>query len=333
MMDYNKYLWKSCVLLFLLVISSCTGFSQNKDANKKLTFNTIGLYNEQLIRNIFLGNFLDIPFNRDAQTFSTLFNAYITAYSESNHCRNSLPADRIELTSQECDEWITYTNGWGVVVDKECTHWKSVKTGVFVSREMFAVKNELDKLQAVDFFGKVFTILTQKDPIGLAANLVNEVMSMKQDMVVLFGINDCGSLGLKRFEENLRLFALNKQPIVMGGGVTQKDRVAILSKDQDFVRLIDNLIYFQSLSWAVFKYESGYVSNVKTTLRDSNGLPAEMTADYVYKGWSGRSYGTVRVTFTDGLPECLYFFDKPTICRTADRKTVANYANGVYQKR
>lgn len=122
-----------------------------------------------------------------------------------------------------------------------------------------------------------------------------------------------------------------KQPIVWGGGSTPKSNLEILSKDQNLEKLVDDLIYQQSTTWVLNKYERSSASNVSITSRDSNGLPSEIQAAYLYQGWLGRSNGTVRITFVDGLPECLYFFDFPNICRTADRKIVASYAGGSYQ--
>ena len=52
-----------------------------------------------------------------------------------------------------------------------------------------------------------------------------------------------------------------------------------------------------------------------------------------FHGFGGRSTGTVRITFNNnGFPDCLYFIDFQTTCRTADRRIVTEYANRSYEK-
>ncbi len=76
------------------------------------------------------------------------------------------------------------------------------------------------------------------------------------------------------------------------------------------------------------KYYRGTVSNISLELLDNKAQ--EVMAAYRYYGFSGDSSGSVRITFNDGVPECLYFFDAPRSCKAADRKIKAKYANGDY---
>lgn len=238
----------------------------------------------------------------------------------------------MQLTYRKCVDWDVFYNYVGVETRRECTRWinEPIK-GSFASPEMHYAKSEIEKMQSVDAIRLMLKMMTQANPVGGVMSLAQEVATTKQDMASLFAKNDCNSLGLKRFEENLRLFALNKQPIVWGSGSTGKSTLETLSKSQNLEKLIEDLIYQQATSWAINRYVRGSASNVSISSLDKDGFPAEMQAAYLFQGWLGRSNGSVRITFTDGLPECLYFFDFPNICRTADRRIVANYANGAYQ--
>ncbi|GJG89053.1 hypothetical protein tb265_42340 [Gemmatimonadetes bacterium T265] len=74
------------------------------------------------------------------------------------------------------------------------------------------------------------------------------------------------------------------------------------------------------------------MSQVEVTARDASGRPAKLSGSYLFEGLNGRSRGSVDVVFSDGVPECLYYFDRPGVCRTANRRVAAAYVAGQYQR-
>jgi hypothetical protein len=57
-----------------------------------------------------------------------------------------------------------------------------------------------------------------------------------------------------------------------------------------------------------------------------------LQANYSYKGFGGNSKAWVVITFTNGLPDCIYFSDFPKNCKTPSSSIVASYAQGNYRK-
>lgn len=166
-------------------------------------------------------------------------------------------------------------------------------------------------------------------------NMINMAQAAANDMNALVQMNDCSSLGLKRFEENLRLFALNQRPVQLEG----KTSPPLMSvpgtalSEQDYADLIEELVADQARTWAVNRFVSGSVTNVSVPSRDPAGLPSRMAAEYAYDGFNGRSRGTMSVHFIDGVPDCMYFSDAPAACRTPSRKIIASYTAGVRARR
>ena len=60
--------------------------------------------------------------------------------------------------------------------------------------------------------------------------------------------------------------------------------------------------------------------------------PRMIRAKYLFNSpvKSGRTQGSVTVTFTDGMPTCIYFSDAPSACQTPNRRIVAKYSSGGY---
>lgn len=292
-------------------------------------FSVKGLTNEKLLTSLYRGEFLDIPFDRDNVGFVTLFEAYMNFYAR--RCSAYLPPNKVEMTRRECATERETRNGFGTVVDRYCVEWVTVRTGLYADPEMYEAKLILARLKAADSLRDVFALLGQKDPVGGMLKMAGNAQAAISDMDALFQMNACASPGLKRFQENLRLFALNKQ---LGGRATTSAVVTpppgTPFKDQNYTKLAEDLIFEQSKTWMMNQFVSGSVG-VRVSSRDDKGRPSEIMAGYVYNGYNGRSRGSVTLTFTDGLPECMYFFDFPTTCRTPNRRIVAAYANGDYK--
>jgi hypothetical protein len=304
--------------------------------NARLTptsFSARGLRNDALMTRIFRGEFADIDLERDDMRFSVLYNAYLQTYAR--QCPAHLPSDRIEMTRQVCTQWMVTTRG-GVETNRSCTGWQTVRTGLYADPEMYQAKRELDLLQASDALRSAIGMLSANDPLLSALNLVGDVTTIQNDMTTLLRVNACDSPGLERFQDNLRLFALSRRPKRLAGEVVVSSVVhpppGTLFEDQDYSRLIEDLVFEQSKSWVMNRYVRGSVSNVSVSSRDALGRPTRITAQYVYSGFSDRSRGSVSLTFDDGWPECLYFFDNPVACRTPTRRFVYAYADGAYRK-
>ena len=291
-------------------------------------FTAKGLHYEEIITNIHSGKFENIQFDREEQGFTFLFNSYITAYAKG--CDSSLPSDKIELTEEECITESVTTNGYGMEVSRHCVRWRTVGTGLYAAPDMYQAKLVLDKMEAGDTFRNFYKMISQENAIQNAFSTIGDLRSAISDMEALLRMNGCSSEGLKRFQENLRLFALNKQPIRLDGG-SSKSRSDGTIGNQNFPKLVEDLIYAQSKKWVMNRYENGSVSNVRVVAKDAQNRPTKMTANYVFQGFSGRSNGSVTLTYNDGLPECLYFYDFPNTCRTPDRRIVASFANGGYK--
>jgi hypothetical protein len=291
-------------------------------------FSAKGLYYETLVTKVFKGDFINIPFDRDETTFVLLLNEYIDAYAI--NCANSLPANKVELMRAECVRERVTKDGYGWEISRTCVEWVDVGRGLYAKPEMRNAQEVIEKSQSVDAFRNMYKMMSQKNPVGEALSLVDKAKAIKSDMATLIKLNGCKSDGLMRFEENLRRFATNKQPILVNGEEARK--VSISVNNQNFSKLAEDLVYEHSKKWAMNQYRRGSITNATITKKDEQNRPMEMTARYRYTGWSGESTGTVRITFVEGLPECLYFHDFPSICRTADRKLVAQFANGSYKK-
>jgi hypothetical protein len=294
------------------------------------SLSTTGLRNEALIVQIYRGKFASIDLEREDMRFSVLYKAYLDSYSR--QCRAHLPSDKVEMTRQVCNRERVTKNGWGVEISRSCVGWETVGTGLYADPNMYEAKRELDLLQASGAFRNVIGMLSADDPLANTMSLVGEATVLREDMAKLLRMNACDSPGLRRFQENLRLFALSKRPAgAAAASATVSPPSGSQFEDQNYTKLIEDLVYDQSKSWIMNRYLRGSISNVSVSSRDARGRPVKVTAQYLYNGFSGRSRGSVTLTFDEGWPKCLYFFDNPAACRTPDRTIVAAYADGTYR--
>lgn len=305
--------------------------------NSSLTpesFSVNGLHNEDILANLYLGEFTEITLDREDLNFSILYTAYLNAYAR--RCSAHLPRNKVEMTRQVCDLERYTKNGYGIETSRYCVSWTSKGTGLYADPEMYRVKLQLERLQVTDSLRTMFGMLTNNDPIAGALNMAGNAQAAISDMNSLFRMNSCNSPALKRFQENLKLFALNKQPIRLAAKAAAKPTLTsstnIPFKDQNYTKLLEDLILEQSKTWVMNRFLRGSVSRVSVSSRDKQGRPAKITAQYLYNGFNKRSQGAVILTFTDGHPECMYFFDFPATCRTPNRRIATAFINGDYQK-
>ena len=299
---------------------------------QSIVFNTDDLFYAEFFDYIFRGHFENIEIKREDMQFLMIFGQYLRAFGK--ECPTYLPANKVEIMELVCATEQVTTNGFGIETNRVCIEWKSVGTGIYARPDLYDAKLKVDNIQSADALRTTITMITDPNAMGNAVDLMHKMNGLRNDMAVIFKLNTCNSAGIKRFEENLILFALNYPAIRMKGS----SKYAAIKKSggpsgsQDFKRLIDDLVANQAKTWAFNRYEPGSISGAIVQSTDTNGRPAELKANYRYQGFSGTSNGWVRITFTNGLPKCIYFFDFPDNCKTPGSSIVASYAQGNYGK-
>ena len=288
--------------------------------------NVKGLNYGYLFDAIYSGRFIDMPLNSDSPIFASLYRSYLNNYS--NKCGAYLPSTKVEITEKKCAQESVTTNGYGVEVSRTCTRYVDVRTGYFTTPENNNILYKLRNVQAKDGLRNVFKIVTDRNAIGSLTDDARTIQLLNEDLPKLLTINNCQSKAIQRFEKNLIRFALNKQPILLDGTVKE---AKALSSNQNFDKLANDLVYDHSRSWAVNRFVGNSVNGTKVYI-DNSGNPEELRAAYTFDGWRGRTRGTVRITFSNGIPDCIYFYDYPNTCRTANRRIVASYLEGNYSK-
>lgn len=180
----------------------------------------------------------------------------------------------------------------------------------------------------------IIEFIANPNYLGNSVDLVHKTKGLQMDMARMFKINSCKSAALRRFEENLKLFALNKPAIRSQGS----SKYATMKKSggptglQDFNKLIDALVSDQAETWVLNRYTLGSITAVSILSKDEKERPVAIKANYLFSGINGSSEGWVKIVFKDGLPDCIYFWDFPGNCKISSRSIVASYAQGKYSK-
>ena len=294
-----------------------------------------GLINEQVIRAFHEGDFASIEFEREDPRFGAFLQAYLRTFG--TRCRSALPPSKVEMFTQECGAESVTRNGWGVEISRSCARWDDVPTGIYADPDLYNTKRDLDRLLALDTLKQAARLLMSKNAIGDMMSLAGAGASITGDIEKLLTMNPCSSTAVRRFQDNLRLFALNKPAIQLNPSRTTSAAImpipGVPFRDQNYQRLLEDLVQDQSKNWLVNRFISGSVIDVTVYLRDSLGRPATVNADYAYTDMGvRRANGEVELRFTDGLPTCLYFADAPANCRTPNRRIVENYTAGKYEE-
>ena len=303
------------------------------------SFVTSGLTHEQALKTLYLGNFDQLSFNRDDTVFVALFQKYLETYAQ--QCSNALPSNKVEMVRQECDASQYPVNKYGSKVGPStCTHYTDVGTGLYADPDLYAAKTKLDAIVDSNALHNAFSAMAQgqreRNPMAAAGGILGEIQTSTSDMNALLKLNACTNPGLQRFQQNMMLFALGKQGLHLSSraGTSLNAAKSAVSpspatNNQNYTRLLEDLVANQSKTWLFNKYVSGSVTSVSVLVRDAAGRPSKLAGRYLF---NGRSQGSVTVEFDDGLPQCMYFFDLPNSCRTPDRRIVSAFANGSYQK-
>jgi len=205
--------------------------------------------------------------------------------------------------------------------------WKKVSLG-WADPALYAAKRQFDLQQSVNQL---------KDMVGSIKNPMRMIVGageLSGDTDDTVRLDACGGPGLKRFEDNVVLFSMGKQPLFLPGEPppaapsVQPPGVLINS---DYNRLVEDLVADQAKTWSFNRYVAGSTS-LRIVAHDPRGQPSQIRAKYFFTSplQSGRAQGSVTVSFTDGMPACIYFSDAPSACHTPDRRVVTRYSSGGY---
>ncbi|MEQ8218646.1 MAG: hypothetical protein RIM68_13785 [Arenibacter sp.] len=335
-------MWKSNYFIriqflgFLFIIISSFNHSipeppvKENRSPQSLVFNTDGLYNAEFFDYIFRGHFENIDLKRKDMRFLMIFEQYLRAFGR--ECPSYLPDNKVEIMEQVCAVEEVSKNIYGDVLSRVCVEYEWVGTGLYARPDLYNAKIEIENIQKADAVRTTMEMILDPNSMGNSVDLMHQAKGLQNDMLQIFKINSCNSPGVQRFEENLKLFALNKPSIRMEGS----SKYAAMKKSggpsgsQDFNKLIDDLVANQSKTWSFNRYTAGSISAVSVISKDSEGRPKSVKANYSYSGFGSSSQGWVQIDFSNGLPKCIYFFDFPTNCKTPNSSIVASYAQGNY---
>lgn len=335
----------------------CSQFTlaRNIDSNTSRSANapelhTQGLSNGPFFTKILQGRFETIHASTAHLLFNSMYGAYLNSYAR--QCVSNprtRPKDFVEMTNLECvEEGITatyYRNGTYTESAPYCTKWKDIPTGLFADPKMWEAKEHLDAVFLRDEFKQMFAIVKSLEPTHLVdaaftPSIEKTLAAVKagiQDADALIQMNGCDSPGLMRFQENLRLFAMNK-PFGIGPDGSLAPLIAIPAagtkyEDPNYVVLLEDLIKGEAKKWQVNKYVLKSIANPSVSVRDGQNRPEKLVANYRFGSMAGLQTGTMTVTFFEGYPECLYFSDRPDACRTPDKLVLSRYVHGGYAPR
>ena len=303
----------------------------NKTALNVNSFTSKGLNYESELMAIYLGDFKHARLKRGGLAVSGMFRKYLKAYGK--FCDAYLPKNKVPITVQRCATERVTKNGYGQETDRTCVEWVDVPTGLYAKPDLYYSSNRASKQAGKQVVGTMFNF---NDPYGSRA-LVDDAVSLGNDMENLVQKNKCNSKGLRRFEKNLNRFVENKSPLMLPGKQTlastmSHQPVSFNAASINIKSLIDVLILENSKGWMMNRYHSGSVSNIVVKSRNSNGSPRLVHANYSYTGMGKKFTGGVALTFANNLPQCLYFSDAPKTCRHPSRGIINKYERGRYSK-
>jgi hypothetical protein len=292
-----------------------------------------GLRNRDALRALYIGDFVNMTFDREDTAFSTFLQTYMEAYG--TQCAASLPANKVEMTRQVCVAWTETRNGYGTLIRTTCNGYRTEGTGIFADPALYDVKRSLDRQTLADAGRVISNTMTQITQGGL--RFVGDVLIARSDAESLVRNNSCAGPALMRFQENLRLFAMNRQPVRLGSQGSPSSVLipipGIPFQDQDYRRLIADLVADDATKWGAFaRLIPNSISGASVSSRDKLGRPEEIVSSYGWESLLGKQNGGVSLTFSDGQPECLVY-SETGVCHTPNRKIVAAYLDGAYAPR
>ncbi|MEL6916604.1 MAG: hypothetical protein AAFO99_02625 [Bacteroidota bacterium] len=320
-------------LVLVFFITSSFIITDNKTPlmqPQSLELHTDGLYYAEFYDFIFRGHFEHVKVKREDVEFLSIFEHYLRAYGR--QCKAYLPQNKVEIMDLVCAREYIEKNIYGDVLSRTCTKWIWQGSKLFARPDLYNAKLAVERLQSDDVLQKAFAEMTDPNAIGNSMDKVHRLKGLKNDMAQIFILNPGNSLGIKRFEENLKRFALKKQGIRMK---TESKYAVMKSKGgpsgiQNLNKLFDDLVANQAKTWAMNKYVPRSISSLAVLKKDPQGRPLVAKANYTYQFFGQSGKGWVQMHFENGLPKCLYFHDFPQNCKTPGSGIVAAYAQGSY---
>jgi hypothetical protein len=212
-----------CFVLFVALqgLAQQGSSQQNTGGLTSASFSASGLHNEALLTNFYIGNFKGIDFERTNVLFGGLFSDYLRAYG--SHCDAYLPKNKVEIKETYCEQqeydYDRYGDRGGA---KGCLRYGTRGTGIYADPTLVSAKDQLDSVAGPEMIQQAFDTMAGKNGDGMSSLLgalktLGASQTITSDMDSLVQMNACQSPGLKRFQENLVLFAVGKQPIVLPG--------------------------------------------------------------------------------------------------------------------
>jgi hypothetical protein len=307
----------------------------SSSAAKTLRFSASGLNNEDDLLRIYAGEFQSVRVDRAGAEFAAILSSYMNDFA--SDCKAYLPANKVEIMKQVCVQTSQMVNGYGAPVGAaSCSQYETVGTGRYADPQVYAAQKAVDGLAAKKMLGNMMGMLTDRsaNPLGMAQQMTDQVVQVGTEMESLIRMNSCGSAGLKRFQTNLVHFAMEEEPVVTPGGAAllaaSAAKADVVVKEANYSRLLDDLVADNARGWMMNRYESGSIDGVNVALRDAQGRPMKVSAQYSFSGMQGTQRGGVTLTFKDGSPDCLYFSDFPTTCRLPSQRVVSAYEKNQY---
>jgi hypothetical protein len=298
-------------------------------------FSAKGLNYERELTALYLGDFAHSRLQRDGHEFDFLFGNYLKAFAR--RCSASLPANKVEITRPECVREQYTVNRYGTRTGPPvCVEYRQVGTGLYADPDLYAAQQKVEVEVGRNMMRDAFRDMSAKNPMATGARAVDAATSVGRDMDSLLELNSCTSPGLKRFQDNMLRFALGQAPLHLPGGETlasiaPKKSSDASFKDSNYTRLVDDLVAENAQGWMLNRYVRGSASGVTVSSRDGQGRPSKIVGSYTFDSANGRRQGSVTVQFSDGRPQCVFFFDFPTTCRTPSRRIITAYESGRYQ--
>lgn len=321
-------------ILFTLAAAHAAGPAAAASALSPSSLRTDGLnFGDDLAR-IYVGDFGRVGFDKGSTELSILVSQYMSTFSRS--CASELPKDKVEIMAQECarEEWTV--NGYGVEQpgSRRCVDYRTVGTGRYADPQVYRLHQRLDASMTSAMMGGMFGAMKQGGDAASGVRRMTDIaIYAKNDIPKLVQANGCASPALMRLQANLLRFGEGKDPIVMPGGVAGLADPGVAAggpgKEQNFQRLLDDLITEQSQAWMMNRYLPGSVRPGLPT-RDPQGRPRQVGASYSYMAMGKTYAGRLSVTFDNAGPQCLYFSDLPESCRVPSPRIVSAYRKNQY---
>ncbi|APU08792.1 hypothetical protein KLA_17037 [Cellulophaga geojensis KL-A] len=308
---------------------SNSGLFTSEKANDKVDnseLNTDGLYFAEFYDYIYRGHFENIKIKRLDYEFLMIYEQYLRTFGVK--CSKYLLVNKVEIMEIVCDQEEIGYNAYGDVISRVCVKYKWQGTGLYAKPDIYNAKMkivEMHKANGIDIFLKM---VTDPNAMGNSIDMLHKRKGLANDMEKFFILNQCNSKAIIQFEENLKRFALNKTPIRL----KKKSKYTIAKNSggpkgqQNYNKLVDDLVADQAKTWAFNRYTKGSISGLRIESKNSEGKPISLRANYKFRGFSNNGKGWVKIIFKNGVPDCMYFFDFPSNCKKPNSGIVTSYS-------